>query len=239
MRVRSLALAVAIVIAGCVHNPDPRGRNLEEVQRRGRGGWIVVTMADGAVVEGELISVERTAVRVLTVDRLHSLAPAAIRRASLYTYESEGGFGGWGLLGTVSTISHGLFLILSAPVWVLTSGITASVESSHVELEPPDDSWAELATWARFPQGMPPGIGEDGLIRMPGRPPGWGATLTKREQAWALTREAAAAARRGECARVSELDGKVAVIDADFHATVFRPDAAIARCLAPTPAPAP
>jgi hypothetical protein len=57
------------------------------------------------------------------------------------------------------------------------------------------------------------------------------ALMAQREQAWALTREAAAAARDGDCTRVSALDDQVRAVDAEFHAAVFRRDAAIARCL--------
>jgi hypothetical protein len=58
----------------------------------------------------------------------------------------------------------------------------------------------------------------------------------KREQAWQMTKLAAKAARDGDCASALETGKLVANLDADFHATVFVHDAAIARCLA-TPSP--
>ena len=54
-----------------------------------------------------------------------------------------------------------------------------------------------------------------------------------REQAWARTRAAAEAARRGECASVRAASDDVRSLDNDFHATVFVRDVAISRCLAP------
>jgi hypothetical protein len=53
----------------------------------------------------------------------------------------------------------------------------------------------------------------------------------QREAAWALTKEAAAAARDGNCARVVELDANVKAMDAELHASTFARDIAIQRCL--------
>jgi hypothetical protein len=53
-----------------------------------------------------------------------------------------------------------------------------------------------------------------------------------RPEAWALTQQAQAAARAGDCVRVHALDDEVLRLDHEFHAVVFVRDAAIARCLA-------
>jgi hypothetical protein len=56
-----------------------------------------------------------------------------------------------------------------------------------------------------------------------------------RPEAWALTQQAQSAARAGDCERVVALSIQVQMLDADFLATVFLRDAAIGRCLAPSP----
>jgi hypothetical protein len=54
-------------------------------------------------------------------------------------------------------------------------------------------------------------------------------------EAWQLTKQAAMAARVGDCASTQILDQRVRALDVEFHAVVFARDAAIARCAAPSP----
>jgi hypothetical protein len=55
-------------------------------------------------------------------------------------------------------------------------------------------------------------------------------SVAAREQAWKLTVEAETAARAGDCARVSELDPKIAAIDTGMHDVVFARDLGVIRC---------
>jgi hypothetical protein len=56
------------------------------------------------------------------------------------------------------------------------------------------------------------------------------------DAAWQATKQAAYAARVGDCASVLAADAEVRALDAEFHDTVFAHDVAIARCLAPASA---
>jgi hypothetical protein len=67
----------------------------------------------------------------------------------------------------------------------------------------------------------------------PEPPPAPPAPPDHRPEAWALTQEAQAAARAGDCERVKRLDGQIAGLDPGVHDSVFARDVAIARCLAP------
>ena len=60
-----------------------------------------------------------------------------------------------------------------------------------------------------------------------------GVLEKRRDDAWALTKAAAAAARAGDCKTVRKLDRRVLGLDADFHNTVFLADVGIGRCLEP------
>ncbi len=259
MRTRELVLLAALMGA-CVDNPDPRHPSIERMERQGYGSFITITTLSGQEVSGELISVERSVIRVLRfgagTGALTWVASTDVKSADVYEYEAEGGFAGWTLLGTLSTVTHGFFLILSGPVWILTGSIAASVESRHIVLSYPEHGWGEIVQWSRFPQGLPPGVDEEALTtpkarRMhrgpvigqpPDAPPGAvggpAPQLTPeqmqteaRKQAWALTQQAQTAARANDCGTVLTLSGKVQTTDADFYDTVFIKDAAIRRCL--------
>jgi len=183
MRIRDLVIAFVAAAAACASNPDPRARSIEFVQRDGHGGWIVVDMRGGAELSGELISVEPTGLQVLTLTPRLGLAfvpKASIESATLWSWETEHGRPlAWGVVGAASTISHGVFLVFSFPIWVLTSTITSGIESRASQLEFPGDGWDKFSIWARFPQGLPAGLTEADLLRqnraprpLPAGPPG-------------------------------------------------------------------
>lgn len=52
-----------------------------------------------------------------------------------------------------------------------------------------------------------------------------------REAAWALTKQAATAARDEDCTQVQAIDPRVRDLDLDFHNVVFMRDVGIQRCL--------
>ena len=60
----------------------------------------------------------------------------------------------------------------------------------------------------------------------------------KREDAWALTKQAQASARDGDCAKVIELSAQVGALDRDFYADVFMKDVAVQHCFVPASVPA-
>lgn len=215
MRGRKLiALVVAVIMLGaCVQNPDPREISIEMMQREGHGGWIVIEHRDG-ILQGELLAIDDATVYVNDVTRNQTLSVPirAILKAELFRYESDAGFGAWGVLGSLSTISHGFFLIFTFPIWVLTSSIAATAESRHVRDQYPEGDISEFSKWARYPQGMPK------------------KSVDHREQAWQLTQEAAKAARDGNCERVKELALQVEKLDRGSYEVVFSRDVAIRAC---------
>jgi hypothetical protein len=165
MHIRDLALVVAATAAACAINPDSRGRTLERVVADGRGGWIVVQLTSGAEASGELIAADGDSIRVLTSVGLLVVPPREVVSARLWAWETElSGVIAWGTIGTVSTISHGFFLIFTAPIWVGATSLITALESRKPIVDYPEQGLSELARWARFPQGMPRTVQPGDLI---------------------------------------------------------------------------
>ncbi len=66
-------------------------------------------------------------------------------------------YGVWGVLGTLSTASHGYFLVISAPIWILVSIPVAVSAADKTTLEAPAES-VPLEQFARWPQGVPASV---------------------------------------------------------------------------------
>jgi len=175
MHARSIVIAWVAVVLAC-QSPDPRVRPLTLVQHDGYGGWISITSAGNRLVAGELIAVDHDTVHVLTLrggSTLVAVPRASIVRARLWAWStSSGGVLLWGGLGTASTLSHGYFLLASVPTWLVTTLVSAAVESNAGVFEYPGDDWARLSIWARFPQGLPPGVTERDLVEQARAPSG-------------------------------------------------------------------
>ncbi len=165
MHTRSGLVSCAFMLIACASNPDPRRRSVEVAQRDGHGGWVIVERASGPSITGELIAVAPDAISVLDGERLLTVPRARVRRAELWPWDpQEGKLLGWGGAGTISTLSHGVLLLATAPLWLLTTAVVTINESTASELIYPHDRWEDLVKWARFPQGLPPGVAAAALI---------------------------------------------------------------------------
>jgi hypothetical protein len=172
----SRALPLAATLAACATTSAPP-HFLPEPEVAGRevhGGWLEVTVANPAGgelrLDGELLAI--TADSVWLTSRPDSLAAAnsgyviargAVRSAKLTWWSKEPGTGNLGLLtiaGTLSTISNGFILILTAPAWVLTGTIASATYTfaPRTGLEPANPDAPDLRSLSRFPAGVPTGL---------------------------------------------------------------------------------
>jgi hypothetical protein len=158
---------VGLLLAGCGQVPGARvSPTVDAAAFIARGGWVEAEMASGRfTVRGELLAVTRDSLYVLPANtpdaggRARAIGFRQVRSGSVTKYRPDLGLvDAWGVGGTLSTISHGYYLVFTAPMWMLTGGISHANTASEAKIEfaAGDRRHRELAAWARFPQGLPP-----------------------------------------------------------------------------------
>jgi hypothetical protein len=142
-----------------------------------RGYPIEVELNGDCKKAGELMAVDTKYIWVLQSaraartrdkngpERLLALRLDQATSVSVEVHPSDSAMiGVWTALGAISTASHGGFLVLSLPVWLVT-GISSSVSASSsndADGEPKD--FNKLFHFARFPQGMPEHLRTQGRL---------------------------------------------------------------------------
>lgn len=151
-----MILPVAFLNLNCASTSAPNNWLPEKnkIDQQAYGGWITVHKTDKTVLRGELISVSDSGLYVMSIEQLVFAEKDSISKAKLGKYEESNPVAAWGLLGTLSTLSHGFGLIFSAPVWVLTSTMMASSYSHNKIIEYPENKLADFRIYSRFPQGL-------------------------------------------------------------------------------------
>jgi hypothetical protein len=121
------------------------------------GHRVVVDTRAGVAHDGELLAVDAQHVWVELAHEAVPIHHDELKRVVVELYPSYalpagGAFG----LGLVSTLSHGFFLVFSAPVWLLSGTVSAITLSGQNSRDA--TGAANLAEYARFPQGLPPAL---------------------------------------------------------------------------------
>lgn len=178
VRYRSSAGAVAVtalwMAAACTSNTAPPGFLPEPAQAGSDvyGSWMDVTVdgVDGRErIRGELLAVDPDTAWILSASGVRRFPTRAVVDGQLVAYDSAvGDVSGAVLLGVLSTVSNGAFLILTAPMWAIGGSIAAGSQS-RLPLETLPAASETLAPFARFPGGMPPGLDTSVLRPRPRR----------------------------------------------------------------------
>ncbi len=177
-------IASLLIGMGCktTHAPDGYLKDPDQMDRNPNGGWADVYLHEIEKIDipadslpdairndnkqefklenpysGELIAVEPDTLFLNSEQQLIALPKSTVEEVDLQGYHSGySTYVGSTILGVLSTISHGLFLVISAPLWILFGTGFASAQSRIPILEYPNKvTWNELHTYARFPQGIP------------------------------------------------------------------------------------
>jgi hypothetical protein len=156
---------------GCASNTAPEGwlPAPEDAAAFPHGAWVTVERKqDGkrSRVDGELIALRDASVIVLAGRQWIEIPRDQTRKITATYYKARlWPLSLWSTVGTLSSLSHGWGLIVSAPLWIVV-GTASTAATSHEPREVfPKASWEDLRRYARFPQGVPPGI--DGLSSGP------------------------------------------------------------------------
>lgn len=162
-RLAALVCLLAASLSGCARNPAPQAWRVSarEAQQSVRGGWILLelhqtkTPPGQSYVQGELIAIDAGAVHVLSENGFESVPRASIERLTAVRYSSPAGaLAVWASIGAASTLSHGVNLIVTAPMWAI-AGILAATREGRAGLTHDLES---ARPFARFPQGLPDGF---------------------------------------------------------------------------------
>jgi hypothetical protein len=159
---------LAFVASGCATSraPDDWLPPAEELERQTYGAWLYLEYTENSqfvTAEGEFIAAQDSVVYLLPLaESFKKVTMKDITLAVLDVHEKETGkFAGWTVAGSLSTLTHGLGLMLSLPVWIVT-GTISTVAVSHLGSEDQDYPnplwWAGVSRYARFPQGLPASI---------------------------------------------------------------------------------
>jgi hypothetical protein len=157
------------VLGGCGSLHAPRGvlPKPAAAQQEAFGGWAIIRTAGavGGQVEGELIAVSADTVWLFQNAALLAVPAAAILQAQVSGYDSSPGtIVGVAALGVLATLSNGGFLILTAPAWLLTGTLGSHAQARYSRMVAQRAALDALSLYARFPQGMPPGLDRGSLL---------------------------------------------------------------------------
>jgi hypothetical protein len=175
----AILLLIGASAFGCASAPTSPPDWLPDANDVGsgaHGGWIEIDCAtphNKQEIDGELLAIQHDHVYVLNGDAVRSVPIDSVRNARLTWYDSHGSdVAELTVLGTLSTISNGAFLVFTAPMWMIGGSIAANSRYHDPIIMSPAHAWDEIRPYARFPQGLPPGF-------VPNAPPVIAKTVTE------------------------------------------------------------
>jgi hypothetical protein len=115
---------------------------------------------------GELIAVAGDTLFVLTGSQLHAITAGSIRDAQVSILSPNAEFlGAWMAIGTLTSISHGWYMIFTIPAWLIVGTISTAGQTWQGKLfYPSEGPLSAFSIYARFPQGLPPEAKDAGMM---------------------------------------------------------------------------
>ena len=160
-RVAAVSLLGVWLFSACAHRPPAAVPNVQAFDREVYGGWIVVSypqLAKRPKTRGEMIAVVGDQLSVLTAKGAVSVARSDIETATVVLFSGDLQINSRITGAMITTISHGVLLAATIPLWSLTAAATHVAYDHFAEITYPDVAWESLRRGARFPQGLPKGL---------------------------------------------------------------------------------
>lgn len=158
----SIILCLLLITAACkpVSAPHRSVPKRQALVTDARGGWISIQNRHNNFFQGELIAVSDLLVYLVTPAGAMAIPKDDILSARVVIYNTNNfEYSLWTILGSLSTISNGLFLMFTAPLWyVVGIPVTAGESNRANYLDYPAADWEHMTKFCRFPQGLPEGL---------------------------------------------------------------------------------
>ncbi len=162
------SLSTLLLLSSCVTTYAPEGQlpRAEDIPVDAYGAWGTLTVkvspalsnSDQNIIMGELIAVDDTSVFILNDILLDQVLKKNIEKSIVELDRKHYEYGVHTCLGTVSTISHGILLVVTAPLWILIGIPISAGETNrdrYVADTPDEGYWQSVKNFSRFPQGLP------------------------------------------------------------------------------------
>ena len=156
------AFAVLLSLSSCTYSPDYLPES-EEIDVNPYGSYISLYRNEKETINGELIAVDSVKFIVLT-DPEESPAKTIkiipVKEVSNYFLKYADGvsYGGAIPIFTLASLAHGYYALITLPVNLLLTIAIASSGDSAFRYSENQITIKDLKMFARFPQGLPPGI---------------------------------------------------------------------------------
>lgn len=156
-----VAAALSVLTLACAATPPVPSGWLPSAQRAQAdpyGAWIQVSRPRSEFLTGEFLAADRDSVYVLSPDGSVISAPLdSATRARIVSYDSNSAsLAAWAMIGSVSTISNGFFLVLTLPTWIIGGVVATNSQARRPVFTPRGASeWEHARRYARFPGGLP------------------------------------------------------------------------------------
>jgi hypothetical protein len=156
-------------LMSCV-SKTPIVKNTNNYHQSPYGAYIELSVQgvqEKLVFKGELIAVDDKKIVVRTLGKNETVRPFALKDILsykvYYAKNDHEDYNAWGTLMTVSTISHGWFVILTLPINGIVFAFVNSNYKREFNYSKKELPIQELYKFARYPQGLPPHINLNNL----------------------------------------------------------------------------